>query len=226
MLIEQIQKMNGLRNIGYKLLWEYIIIISLTLVILGCGNSEQKANAKSEFLKLDPVLEKVSFSLAMLQSDMSLQKDYECMFSQVSKEVVDTPKTPRTQKKESGGIWDWLWGGEEQQPSIDQKPELNVDEIIDNILLENKNYCEVYTLVEKETHKVFDKIIEAKKVTDELYTFSVFIPDSEDDIQETFREHYIGVFNDIKICNKFALFAVNKNIPIRKCRLWNPEDIW
>ena len=97
------------------------------------------------------------------------------------------------------------------------------NKMLDDMKMNAKTQCEVFSRAERETKSTFDKIKEARQLLEQQYFFSIFVPSDSEKGGETFDENEIGLFSALDQCKKIEQEAFDKGIPVRKCGLFKKD---
>ena len=147
---------------------------------------------------VDPVLNGVSISAAYTKLNMSHLKRTHCIMSEIDVRL--------SEKKSDKGK---------------SKADAIVDRYISDMIDQHKNLCDLFAEVEKNTQSVFEQIKRDRKLPNDLYVFSVFLPTGDGSNNESvFAEEEVGLFGAKHLCETVEKSAHVKNIPVRRCRVW------
>ena len=108
------------------------------------------------------------------------------------------------------------------QNGDDLKNKDNAEEIVNSIFLSFSNKCVLFSSAIKATEPVFKNIRTEKRMPNDVYVFSIYLPDLEKS-DDLYVEHQIGLFADIDSCTTVETLARDYEIPSTKCKKWSNE---
>lgn len=180
-----------------------LLALLAVIVVLGttaCSKEEPRKRATIPGLGVDPGLEGVSISAAYTKLNMSHLKQMHCIMSEIVEDVRLSEKKSDKGKSKADAI---------------------VNRYISDMIDQDKNLCDLFAEVEKNTQPVFEQIKRDKKLPNDLYVFSVFLSTGDGSNNErVFAEEEVGLFGSKHSCETVEKFARVKNIPIRRCHVW------
>lgn len=172
-------------------LYKSIFILFITWVLLSACAREKPTDEKKLDLIVDRKLTEISADAGVIYTSMHLQKDLNCL-DQIS--IID---------------------------SIDGKiGSIELKKIIQNSKRASQNICDLYQKALSETEPVFNEIKQTNSLLQNLYFFSIYLP-NHDSGDLTMREEVIGLFSSLEKCERIELLARSYDIPTRKCKQWN-----
>ncbi len=161
--------------------------------LFGCSNEKKDSPENKLILKIDKSLMDISPHAAVIFTSIQMQKDLNCLVAQefskhLNKSSGDSPQG--------------------------EKVEMVVRETTEKFI----NRCKFYNELVMTTNPVFEKIKKNSRALKMLYSFSIFLPNDENEF--TSKEEEIGLFSSLESCEMFENRARELNLPTRKCRLW------
>ena len=177
-----------------------VVIIFLVLLSLlgGCNNDNSDSTTEDKLnLKVDKALMDISPHASIIFTSVQMQKDLNCLAAQ------ETPKIFNKSLDNSHQ-------GEKVKKVLNETTESFI------------KMCEFYNEVVLVTNPTFEMIKSNSNTLMRLYSFSIFVPD-DDDNEFTSKEEEIGLFSSLESCEMSENRARELDIPTRKCSLWSEE---
>jgi hypothetical protein len=163
----------------------------------GCSNEKSDSTKSKLNLKVDKALMDVSPHAAVIFTSIQMQKDLNCLAAE------ETPK---------------LFNKSLDDSPQGEKLKVMINETTKSFI----EICKFYNEIVLATNPIFEMIKNDRSELKELYIFSIFLP-NDDENEFTSKEEEIGLFSSLESCEIFEIRARELDLPTRKCSLWIEE---